>query len=172
MDGVRGGGEAGLSGPRRVRIALVALSSTVLFIFAAGCAVRPAIILLPDAPAGRLAIFVDGREALVYQYAASLDLPHYWPMRSPSGKNLLVQKTEPYPHHRAFLFADAVRPEGEREGSLYNALYSGVKTEEAPAGAENAPPAYGPPFRDRIRHKGFTRLETAGRSAVVEADLV
>ena len=107
--------------------------------------------LARDDAAGRLTVLIGGREAVVYQYGADLDLPHYWPMRSPSGKNMLVEKTEPYPHHRSFWFADTVRPEGgERDVSFYNALYSGVKTEAGD---------YGPPFRDRIRHVSFTRLE-------------
>ena len=55
-----------------------------------------------DEAAGRMTVLVGGREALVYDYGDDLDLVHYWPMRSPSGKNMLVQKTEPYPHHRSF----------------------------------------------------------------------
>ena len=94
--------------------------------------------LRPDDSAGRLSIFIGGREALIYQFSDSLDLPHYWPLRSPSGKNLLIQKTEPYPHHRAFWFADTVRPEGEREVSLYNALYSGLK-DRREVGGERRP---------------------------------
>lgn len=148
------------------------LSSASLVLMAVSCAVRPSITLRPDDSAGRLSILVGGREALVYQYDASLDLPHYWPMRSPSGKNLLVRKTEPYPHHRAFWFADTVRLEGERDVSLYNALYSGLKTEAAADGTGKTTPAYGPPFQDRIRHRSFSRIEAGGRSAVVEANLL
>ncbi len=177
MDRVRGGGESlpGVQGPRvrRARLRPCGWGFAALVLFAAGCAVRPSIALRPDDSTGRLAIYVDGREVLVYQYAASLDLPHYWPLRSPSGKNLLVQKTEPYPHHRAFWFADTVRPEGEREVSFYNALYSGLKTEEKSEVSGGRPiPTYGPPFRDRIRHKSFSRTEARGPSAVVEAELV
>jgi hypothetical protein len=77
---------------------------------------------------------------------------------------MLVRKTEPYPHHRSFWFADTVRLEGEeRDASFYNALTSGVKT---------ATGEYGPPFRDRIRHKSFSRLKAAGDRAVVESELV
>jgi hypothetical protein len=116
-----------------------------------------------DDGAGRLQILMDGREALVYQYAPTLDMPHYWPLNSPGGRNMLVEKTEPYPHHRSFWFADTVRLDGGREVSFYNALYSGRKT------GENV---YGPPFRDHIRHKDFTRLEANDGKAVVEAELV
>ena len=123
----------------------------------------PAVTLDRDDAAGTLIIRISGREALVYQYGETLDLPHYWPMRSPSGRNLLVRKTEPYPHHRSFWFADTVRLEGEREASFYNALSSGVETGEG---------TYGPPFRDRVRHVRFSRLEADGGRAEVEAELV
>lgn len=123
-----------------------------------------AVRLERDDKAGRLRILIGGREALVYQYAANLDLPHYWPMMSPSGRNMLVEKTEPYPHHRAFWFADTVRPAGaDRDVSFYNALYSGVKKEDG---------TYEPPFRDRIRHKSFTMLKAKGPRAEVDEALV
>jgi len=181
MDRLRGASatRSGVPAPRPrpariwpIGLGSAALGSTALFFLAAACAVRPAIVLVPDAPAGRLSIFVAGREALVYQHSEALDLPHYWPLRSPSGKNLLVQKTEPYPHHRSFWFADTVRLEGEREVSLYSALYTGLKTETAAAEAGKPTPAYGPPFSDRIRHRSFSRIEAGRRSAVVEAELV
>ena len=68
-----------------------------------------------DDKAGRLQVLIAGQEVLVYQYIHWIDLPHYWPMNSPSGKNMLIQQTEPYPHHRSFWFADTVRLDGERE---------------------------------------------------------
>jgi hypothetical protein len=120
--------------------------------------------LVFDEPAGRMTVLIGGREAVVYQFGDSLDLPHYWPMRSPSGKNMLVQKTEPYPHHRSFWFADTVRPEGsDRDASFYNALYGGVKTEAG---------EYVPPFRDKIRHRSFDRLDARGGRADIETRLV
>ncbi len=124
---------------------------------------KPHIELRRDDASGRLQILIDGREALVYQYASTLDLPHYWPLRSPGGKNMLVQQTEPYPHHRSFWFADTVRLDGGREVSLYNAFYSGRKT------GENL---FEPPFRNHIRHVRFVRLEANGGTAVIEAELV
>jgi hypothetical protein len=141
-----------------------AAGTAVLLLCAAALGVnasKPRVALARDDASGRLTILVDGREALVFRYGADLDLVHYWPLRSPSGKNMLVEKTEPYPHHRSFWFADTVRPEGgERDISFYNGLYSGVKTMSGD---------YDPPFRDRIRFAGFTRLEAAGGRAVIEA---
>jgi len=145
--------------PRGARVLL-------LFCLAAlsACASKPEVTLVRDDAAGRLTALVGGREALVFQYGADLDMVHYWPMRTPGGKNMLVQKTEPYPHHRSFWFADTVRTEaGERDLSFYNGLTSGVKA---------ASGDYGPPFRDRIRLASFDRLEAAKDRAVVEARLV
>jgi len=131
------------------RLALVA----VLLLSLIACAPKPEVALARDDAAGRLTVLVRGREALVFQYGPDLDMVHYWPMRSPGGRNMLVQKTEPYPHHRSFWFADTVRVEGgERDLSFYNGLYSGVKAESGD---------YSPPFRDRIRLVSFDRLETA-----------
>ena len=124
---------------------------------------NPAVELRRDDAAGRLTVFIDGREALVYQYATALDLPHYWPMNSPAGKNMLVEHPDPYPHHRSFWFADTVRLDGGRDVSVYNALYSGQKTGET---------TYGPPYKDHIRHGAFTVIEASGSRAVVEARLI
>jgi len=123
----------------------------------------PKLELLRNDKASQLHVLIDGREVLVYLYGKTLDLPHYWPMNSPSGKNMLVQQTEPYPHHRSLWFADTVRLNGGREVSTYNALYSGQK---------KGPETYGPPFRDHIRHLEFTRCEAKDSRAVIETKLV
>lgn len=123
----------------------------------------PKLELRRDDEVGRLFVLIDGREVLVYQYAETLDLPHYWPMNSPSGKNMLVQQTEPYPHHRSLWFADTIRLNSGREVSTYNALYTGQKK-----GTET----YGPPFLDSIRHLTFTRCEAKDSQAVIDAKLV
>lgn len=131
---------------------------------ASGSLVAPSSINFErDDDKGRLRVFLDGQEKLVYQYHPSLDLPHYWPLKSPSGKNMLLQQGEPYPHHRAFWFADTVRFNGEREVSFYNALYSGQKT------GKNT---YSAPFRDHIRHVTFTRLEAEETRAEIEHELI
>jgi hypothetical protein len=143
-----------------------AAAVAVLVVVAAGLffgAAKPRVTIARDDARGRLTILIGGREALVFQYGPDVDIPHYWPMRSPSGRNMLVEKTEPYPHHRSFWFADTVRTgAGERDLSFYNALYSGVKTEAGD---------YAPPFRERIRLESFPRLETKKREAVIEARL-
>jgi hypothetical protein len=116
-----------------------------------------------DDKQGRLHVIIEGKGAFIYQYTRWVDIPHIWPLKSPSGKNMLVQQTEPYPHHRSFYVADTVRLDGNREVSAYNALYSGQSI-----GTES----YGPPFRDHIRHVNFTSLEAAGNRALISAKLV
>ena len=119
--------------------------------------------LRQDDEAGRLHVSIEGQEVFIYRYTHWLDIPHIWPLNSPSGKNMLVQQTDPYPHHRSFYVADTVRLDGKREVSTYNALYSGQSI-----GTES----YGPPFRDHIRHEKFTRLETEGNRAVIGTKLI
>jgi hypothetical protein len=150
---------------RKRRIAFQAAIALILFAPVIGkIKTDPAKVeLRRDDTSGRLQIIIEGREALVYQYASTLDLPHYWPLNSPSGKNMLVQQTEPYPHHRSFWFADTVRLNGGREVSLYNAFYSGRKIDEN---------TYEPPFRDHIRLLRFTHLEAKDGAAEVHSELV
>jgi len=119
--------------------------------------------LRQDDEAGRLHVIIDGQEVFIYRYTRWLDIPHIWPLYSPSGKNMLVQQTKPYPHHRSFYVADTVRLEGKREVSLYNALYTGQSI-----GTDS----YGPPFRDHIRHDKFTCLEAEGNKAVIGTRLI
>jgi len=154
-----------MEGLSRRRAALLTVAAAGALAFAvSACAARPAITIARDDAAGTLAVLVGGREALVFRFGPEFDLAHYWPMRSPSGKNMLVQKTEPYPHHRSFWFADTVRPEGgERDLSFYNALYSGVKTEAGD---------YVPPFRDRVRLVSFPKSLAAKDRADIVAELV
>lgn len=115
-----------------------------------------------DDKTGLLRVTISGNEAFVYRYTSWLDTPHIWPLYSPSGKNMLVQQAEPYPHHRSFYVADTVRLEEGREVSTYNALYSGQSI---------GTKSYGPPFRDHIRHIRFTRLESRDNRAVIGIEL-
>jgi len=115
-----------------------------------------------DEAQGRMQIRVGGREALVYVYGKDVDLPHFFPVRSPSGISMTVEQTEPYPHHRSFWFADTVQLEGQRQVSFYNALYSGTGDKKNPQ----------PPFRDHIRQIAFTSLKPGNGQAEVDAKLL
>jgi hypothetical protein len=108
---------------------------------------------------GTLAVSIDGREAFVYQYAEDLDLPHFHPLRSPDGKSMLVDKTDPYPHHRAFWFGDKVRKPGGPAVEIYNAYYTGVDRKD-------------PPYRNHVRHLEFDRIEADGNTLDYSENLV
>ncbi len=94
---------------------------------------------------GEMRIAVDGQDALVYQYGDDQDLVHFYPVQSPFGQSMTVQKTEPYPHHRSFWFADKVKLDGGRVVGFYSALYSGSKR-----GIDSKPP-----YKDHVRHLAF-----------------
>lgn len=137
---------------RRVKPSLIgwlAVPTVAVLLLAApdrrpSCAAEPAVTLDRDDDAGVLRVLIGGEEAIVYQYAADLDLVHYYPVRSPSGGSMTVQHPDPYPHHRSFWFADRVQLEGQRAVNFYGALYSKAD--------KSAPKS---PYRDRIRHVEF-----------------
>ena len=107
---------------------------------------------------GRLRVLIDGKEALVYLYGKDRDLVHYYPVRSPSGKSMTVQQTEPYPHHRSFWFGDLVQLAGQRKASFYSPLYSGKDRK--------------PPFKDHVRHVEFAPEGTEPAPPVIRPKLV
>ncbi len=155
-----------IRGYRARRPALVLLAgalATAAPVLCSSCADKPHLMFARDDAAGTLAVLVGGREAFVFNYGPEVDIPHYWPLSSPSGRNMLVQKTEPYPHHRSFWFADTVRPEaGERDLSFYNALYSGTKTEAGD---------YVAPFREQIRLISLPKVAARNSRAEIVAEL-
>ena len=110
---------------------------------------------------GLLRFLLDGREAIVYQYGKQLDLAHYYPVRSPSGKLLTIQQTDPYPHHRSVWFGDTVQLAGKRKVSFYSALYSRADKTDPKS-----------PFRDHVRHVEFLSTTVSGAKAEVAMKLV
>lgn len=123
---------------------------------------EPAIEFQPDEARGLMRILVGGREALVYCHGPEVDLPHFYPVRSPSGKSMTVQQTNPYPHHRSFWFADTVQLAGqEKAASFYNAFYSGAGDKQNPKS----------PFRDRVRHIAFGEQKGKAGEGILEMKL-
>ena len=114
-----------------------------------------------DDAKGEMHIRIDGRDALVYQYGSEVDLPHYYPVHSPSDKLLTIQQTDPYPHHRSFWFADTVVLEGQRQVSFYNALYSRMDKKDPKS-----------PFRDHIKQVEFLPVKAGGNQAEFAKKLV
>lgn len=128
----------------RTAVAVLAIIPAGLNTLAANVAAEERVAVRRDEDRGLISFHVDGKEAFVYRHGADLDLPHLYPIRSPSGRPMTVQRTEPYPHHRSFWFADTVELAGARRASFYNAWHSRADAADAE-----------PSFRDRIRHVDF-----------------
>jgi hypothetical protein len=107
---------------------------------------------------GTLCVAIDGKTAFIYQYGANLDMAHYYPILSPSGKTMTIQQSQPWPHHRSFWFADKVRLAGQRAVAFYMSLYTGKKK--------------APPYNDRIRHVKFPSAPVAGAKPTIHSKLV
>jgi hypothetical protein len=124
-----------------------------------------------DDARGELRALAGNRELFVYNYSTSDSLPHFFPLNTPSGKNLLVEKTEPYPHHRAFWVSDTVIRDGVK-GDIYNSYYSGKKLPRK-TGPDAVKREHGPPFNTASVHKAFREVcRTEGAARGYEEDLV
>lgn len=127
--------------------------------FAANAA-PPSVQLQQDQAAKKLVVLVDGRPALAYQFDNEFALPHFWPVRSPSGKLLTVQRPDPFPHHRSLWIADKVQAADGPAVDFYHS-WKNLRTPSEPADG----------FRHFIRHQRFGELKTEGSTANVEAEL-
>ena len=124
---------------------------------AQAAAAAPSIELKRDDRRGQLQVLIDGREAVAYQYGADLDFPHYYPVRSPSGKPLTVQyPTDRHSHHRSIWVNDIVQPANHEPISFYAI---GVK-EDSKRTAKG--------FRDCIRHVKFLGEDVTGGKATIQ----
>jgi len=145
----------------------IVLAATAAGLLVAAQANAPAaeeparIALKQDDAAGLLQVFIDGKEALGYQYAKHVDMAHYYPVLSPTGKLLTIQETEPYPHHRSIWFADTVQLEGKRNASFYMARNTRLDKKDPKS-----------PCRDRIRHVEFLPPKIAGNQATLGMKLL
>lgn len=136
-------------------VALAGLTSS------ADPAAGPARVELRERQAeGRLEVVVGGKTAAVYRHGG-VDLPHFFPVLSPSGKELTIDRAEPFPHHRSLWFADTVALRGRRQASFYNAWYMRID--------KNDPQS---PFRDRVRHLAFADRKAKGNEATYRERLV
>jgi hypothetical protein len=120
----------------------------------------PPLELKRDDTQGTLQVRLGGREAFVYQYG-HVDQPHLYPVQSPSGKLLTIQKTDPYPHHRSVWFGDTVQLEGQPQASFYQPYYTQVDKKDPQS-----------PYRDRNRHVKFLAADVKGGQANLEMQLL
>ncbi len=116
--------------------------------------------ILRDDEAGELRFEIDGVEALTYQYGSEWAIPHIWPLRSPSGRSLLVQKTEPFAHHRSLWIVDRVQL-GDGPVTDFYHEWSNLRDKEQP----------GLGHHSFIRHDEFSELHTHDRGAAAIAEL-
>lgn len=123
------------------------------------CAAQSQVDLRRDDAAGVLTVRIDGRDVLAYRYAEEFALPHVHPLRSPSGKSLLVQKTEPYPHHRALWIADRVQIEGGPDVDFYHE-WKNLRDPEKPELGHHS----------YIRHDGIRDVREHGKEASFTAE--
>lgn len=119
-----------------------------------------------DEDGGSLTLMVDGQTAFVYRFGPSVDLPHFDPFNSPTGRAMTVKIADPYPHHRSFWVAEErVQLEGRsNKVGIYTSLYSGVKDKDK----SKWPVA---PFTRRVVHVAFSDLKTRGDSAEFDETL-
>lgn len=113
-----------------------------------------------DNEAGKRTITIDGQTAYVYHYGEDVDLPHFDPWMSPSGRAMTVKITDPYPHHRSFWVADErVLLEGQdKPVNIYSSLYSGK-----PAPEKSKWPVA--PYQNRSKHIKFYDEKVDGDTA-------
>ena len=132
----------------------------VLLFFGSFCfAEDPRIALQTDAEKGVTTIAVDGKAVVVYRHGEDVDLPYFYPWNSPSGRNMVVDITDPFPHHRAFWVSESnVLLEGEAKPfSNYMAVYSGVKKPEV----SKWPVA---PYGQRSKHVAFANVQSTKKT--------
>jgi len=81
---------------------------------------------------------------------------------------MLVQITDPFPHHRSFWFADRVQLDNGPVGKVYNSFYRGQKRGVPGHDGRLAEHA---PFPDGVRHAGVVDWTTDGNTATLEKTL-
>ncbi len=113
-----------------------------------------------DEAAQRLDVLVDGRQVFAYQYGQEFAIPHYWPVRSPSGKLLTQQVPDPFPHHRSLWIADKIKMPGESAVDFYHCWNNYRETDRPQSG-----------YRHFIQHQRFKHLEASHDTVRVETIL-
>ncbi|EMI58041.1 DUF6807 family protein [Rhodopirellula sallentina] len=113
-----------------------------------------------------LTLRIDQKPAFVYRCDSSVDLPHFDPFLSASGRPMTVKISKDHPHHRSFWVAEErVHLEGQpKPVGLYMALYSGVTDKEKS-------PWPIAPYQRRVSHVAFSNVTVAGNEAEFDEKL-
>jgi hypothetical protein len=140
-----------------------------LFLFGGICfAEESRIAMNTDTEKGMTVFSIDGKPVVVYRHGDDVDLPHFFPWNSPSGRNMTIDIAEPFPHHRAFWVSENnVILEGaemKKPFANYSALYSGVKkTGEQWQSA---------PFTQRSKHLAFSNQKSSANTFEVDETIL
>ncbi len=140
------------------------LGTLVLF-GVVGCAApgaldRSEVSVIEDPQAATLSFSIGGREACVYQFNQRLAIPHIWPLRSPSGKSLLVQHPQPFPHHRSLWIVDRVQLEDGPITDFYHQWKNLHDAEQPQLGHHSF-----------IRHDSFSSISSGKGVGTARAEL-
>ncbi|MCA8963976.1 MAG: PmoA family protein, partial [Planctomycetes bacterium] len=137
---------------------------TLLLLLAAGCASaqgpQPALRIDRDDSQGRVVIADGDHEIVTWQYGQQFAIPHWFPLKSPSGKDLVAQHPDPYPHHRALWLADKVQLEDGPVVDFYHCFQNQLDKNDASKG-----------YRHFIRQRAMPRCEAHGDRATLAATL-
>jgi hypothetical protein len=141
-------------------VAKSVLGCWTLLGLASACASPPASSLHVDTEAGRTVVRQGDRELIAYEHGPNFAIPHFFPLTSPSGKLLIAQHPEPYPHHRALWLTDRVQLEGGPDVDFYHHWKNYVDKESPELGHLHV-----------IRHDKMTSADVVNGVALVEAGL-
>jgi hypothetical protein len=87
-----------------------------------------------DDAQGRVTVSAGEHETVGWRYGHEFAIPHWYPLRSPSGKDLVIQHPDPYPHHRAMWLADKVQLADGPVVDFYHCFKNQVDPQDATKG--------------------------------------
>ncbi|QNN24088.1 hypothetical protein HED60_18040 [Planctomycetales bacterium ZRK34] len=137
--------------------------AVLMSVIAATAQAAPPVHIQQDDAAGTLTVNISDKLAMQYQYGDQWAIPHFWPVNTPSGKNLLEQKAQPpekFPHHRAMWVVDHVRLAGQPDVDFYHEWRNYI---------DRAHPEKG--HKHYIRHQAFDNVKSDGESASYDESL-
>lgn len=124
-------------------------------------AVRPGVLRIDrDDEHGRATVLTGDHEIIAWRYGREYAIPHWFPLRSPSGKDLVIQHPDPYPHHRAMWIADKVQLGDGPVVDFYHCFKNQLDAQDASKG-----------YAHFIRQQGMPVCEVKDGKAVITAVL-
>lgn len=109
---------------------------------------------------GRVTVLAADREVLSWRFGAEFAIPHWFPLKSPSGKDLVIQHPDPYPHHRAMWIADRVQLGDGEVVDFYHCFKNQIDPKDASRG-----------YKHLIRQTAMPVCEVQAGKAVITSVL-